>query len=61
MVGPGEYYAKGNKPARERLVPHDFIYMWNLMNKINKQNRNILIDIENRPITVRREGSWGTG
>ena len=35
--GPGENYAKGNKPVRERLVPYDFTHMWNLMNKINQQ------------------------
>ena len=35
MDGPGEYYAKWNKPVRERQVPYDFTYMWNLMNKIN--------------------------
>ena len=33
--GPGQYYAKCNKPVRERQVPYDFMYMWNLMNKIN--------------------------
>ena len=35
MDGPGECYAKWNKPVRERQVPYDFTYMWNLMNKIN--------------------------
>ena len=31
----GEPYAKWNKPVRERLIPYDFTYMWNLMNKLN--------------------------
>ena len=35
MDGPGDRYAKSNKPVRERQMPYDFIYMWNLMNKIN--------------------------
>ena len=35
MNGPGEHYAKWNKPVRERQIPYDFTYMWNLMNKIN--------------------------
>ena len=35
MDGPGEYYAKWNKPVRERQIPHDFTHMWNLMNKLN--------------------------
>ena len=34
-TAPREYYAKCNKPVRERQVPYDFMYMWNLMNKIN--------------------------
>ena len=24
MDGPGEHYAKGEKPARERQIPYDF-------------------------------------
>ena len=30
MDRPGEYYAKGNRPVRERQY-----HVWNLMNKIN--------------------------
>ena len=32
----GENYAKWIKPVSERQIPHDRIYMWNLMNTINK-------------------------
>ena len=35
MDGPEEYYAKWNKPVRERQIPYDFTYLWNLMNKLN--------------------------
>ena len=35
MDGPGEHYAKWNKPVRERQILHDFTYMWNLMDKLN--------------------------
>ena len=35
MDGTGEYYAKWNKPVRERQIPRDLTYMWNLMNRIN--------------------------
>ena len=35
MGGPGEYYAKWNKPVREKEIPYDLAHMWNLMNKIN--------------------------
>ena len=35
MHGPGEDYAKRNKPVRDRQIPCDFIHMSNLMNKLN--------------------------
>ena len=35
MDGPEEYYAKWNKPGRERHVSHDLTYVWNIMYKIN--------------------------
>ena len=35
MDGPGEHYAKWNKPVRERQVPYDLTHIWNLMNKLN--------------------------
>ena len=37
MDGPGECYAEGNKPVRERQVPYDFTYMWNLIDKIKNK------------------------
>ena len=56
---PRERYAKWNKPVRERLVPYDFIYIWNLKNNRNKQNRSGFMDI-NRKQTVglQRGGGW---
>ena len=35
MDGPGEYYAKQNKPVRERNISYNLIHMWTLMNKIS--------------------------
>ena len=35
MDGPGEHYDKWNKPVRERQIPYNFIYMWDLMKKLN--------------------------
>ena len=35
MDGPGEHYAKSNKSVRERQIPCDFTFMWNLINKLN--------------------------
>ena len=48
MNGPGQYYAKWNKPVRERQVPYDFTYMWNLINQNKLTNRNRLIYTEKR-------------
>ena len=39
MDGPGDYYAKWNKPVRERQTPYDPTYMWNPMNKIKWQTK----------------------
>ena len=39
MDGPRGYYTKRNKPIRERQIPCDFTYTWNVANKINKPNR----------------------
>ena len=39
MDGPGEHYAKWNKPVRERQIPYGFIHMWNIMNKLKKQGK----------------------
>ena len=36
MSGPKVYYAKWNKPVRERKI-YDFTYMWTLMNKLDLQ------------------------
>ena len=35
--GPGDHYAKWNKPDSERQIPYDITYKWNLINKTNKQ------------------------
>ena len=39
MDGPREYYVKWNKSDRERLIPYDFTYMWNLKSKINDETK----------------------
>lgn len=33
--GPRVYYARGNTSDREKQMPHDFTYMWNLKTKQN--------------------------
>ena len=34
LDGPGEHYAKWNKPVRERQTPYDLTYLWNIMHKV---------------------------
>ena len=52
MDGPGEHYAKWNKPVRERQTPYDFTHMWSLMKKLNnKENWDRRIDED-------QDGSW---
>ena len=35
---PTGSYAKWNKSDKEREIPYDFAYMWNLKNTTSKQN-----------------------
>ena len=54
---PRGYYAKWNKPDRERQILYDFTYMWKLKTKqMNKHNKRV-IDTENQQVVVR--GGWG--
>ena len=39
MDGTRGYYAKQNKSVRERQIPYDFTYIWNLRNKIDEHKR----------------------
>ena len=39
MDGSRGYYTKWNKSERERQIPNDFTYMWNLQNKMKKQTK----------------------
>ena len=59
MNGPGEHYAKWNKPVIDRQIPHDFSYTWSLMNKILTNKR--LIDTENRLTALRGDGDRARG
>ena len=62
MDRPRGNYAKRNKSSRERQIPCDFSYTWNLkktkQNK-TKQKRNRLIDIKNNLVVARGEGLGG--
>ena len=36
MDGPREYHTKWSKSDRERYMPYDITYMWNLKNNTNE-------------------------
>ena len=56
MDGSRDYHTKSE---RERQIPYDITYMWNLKydtNEQNLQNRNRLTDIKNRLVVAKGEG-----
>ena len=57
MGGPRGYSAEWIKSDRERQIPYNFTYMWNLKHKISEQIKQKLIDTENKLIIIR----WGIG
>lgn len=40
MRGPRRYCAEAIKSNREKQMPYDSTYMWNLKNKLNKQRKH---------------------
>ena len=57
VSGPWGYYSKWNMSDRERQIPYDFTYMWNLKNRTNEQTKqNRLIDKENKLVVARGRG-----
>ena len=45
-----------SKSERERQIPYDIVYMWNLKYDTNEQNRNRLTDIGHRLWLPRSQG-----
>ena len=58
MDGSRGYYANWNKSDRERQIPYDLTYMWNLKKQINKENRNKLTDKREQIDFTRWEEGW---
>ena len=48
MDGSRGYHAKKNKSDRERQIPYDLTYMWNLKKRKTKPDENRLIDVGNK-------------
>ena len=62
MSGPIGYYVKWNKSFRERNLPYDFTYMWNLKYRINKQTKPKQTHrYREQTDGCQRGGFWGTG
>ena len=61
MDGPGDYYAKWNKPVRERHLNIVWFHLYVEPNEQNKPTNKIETDsdTENRLAAVRVEGAWG--
>ena len=59
MDGPRGYHSKQSKSERERQIPYDIIYVWNLKYDTNQhvyETKNRLTDIEKR--LAKGEGGW---
>ena len=51
MEGPRDYHTKWGKSEKERQIPYDITYMWNLKTQCKWtyiQNMNRPTDIENK-------------
>ena len=60
MDGPRDYYAKWNKPNRERRISYEITYMWIIkIKRIYLQNTSIPTDIENKLMVTK--GQRGEG
>ena len=59
MGGPREYYAKWNKSKKERKIPYDFTYMWNLKNKTNEKTTKQSCRYREQTGGCQRGGGWG--
>ena len=53
MGEPRDYHTKRSKSERERQIPYDFTYMWNL-----KYDRNELIYETEKDLQKLRTGLW---
>ena len=60
MDATRDYQTKWSKSERERQIPYDITYIWNLKYGTNEPNRNKLTDIENRLVGA-KAGGGGEG
>ena len=58
MDGPRDYHTKWGKSEREKQIPYDITYVWNLKCDTNEliHETNRLTDVENRLVVAKGEG-----
>ena len=62
MDGPRDCQTEWSKSDRERQIPYDIAYMWNLEKWYKwtySQNRNRVTDVKNKLMVTRREKGGG--
>ena len=61
MDGPRDYHTKQSKSERERQIPYDITYMWNLKYDINQHIYETKTDsqIQRTDLWLPRDGGWG--
>ena len=56
MDGPRDYHTKRSKSDRERQIPYDMTYMWNVKYNTNEHIYETETDIANRLVAAKGEG-----
>ena len=56
MDGPGNDHTKWSESDRERQIPYEITYMWNLNYDTNELIYETETDIESRLVTAKEEG-----
>ena len=59
MDGPRDDHTEWSKSDRERQLPYDITYMWNLKYDMNLSTKQKQTHKENRLVVAKREDSWG--
>ena len=61
MTGSRDYHTKRSKSERERQIPYDIAYMWNLKYDTNEfiYETETDSDTDNRLLVAKGEEGWG--
>ena len=61
MDGPRDYHTKWNKSERERQIPYDITYMWNLKYDINELIHKTEIHSQTYRLVIAKVEAGGEG